>query len=104
MEILEIVSEFTFQIPPFALPEVIPEVIPQQKLQLGNWVRWRQVPNGNFGCIIGVIYTHWVSCIASGLHYLVLLDENSSPATLPVAIVPLVNLCLLPILTQLEFL
>ncbi|MBW4544075.1 MAG: hypothetical protein KME25_06490 [Symplocastrum torsivum CPER-KK1] len=77
MEILEIVSEFTFQIPPFALPEVIPEVIPQQKLQLGDWVRWRQVPNGDFGCIIGVIYTHSASCIATGLHYLVLLDENS---------------------------
>lgn len=69
--------EFPPQIPPFALPEDIPEVIPPQEFQLGDSVRWRQVPNGDFGRILGVIYTHSASCIATGVHYLVLLDEKS---------------------------
>ena len=64
-------------IPPFALPEVFPEILPQQKFQLGDSVRWRQVQNSDFGRILGVIYTDSASCIATGLHYLVLLDENS---------------------------
>ncbi len=70
-------SEFLSQMPPFALPEVVPEVLPQQQFQLGDWVRWSQVPNPDFGRILGVIYTHSASCIVTGLHYLVLLDEQS---------------------------
>ncbi|MEP0792847.1 MULTISPECIES: hypothetical protein [Cyanophyceae] len=65
------------QMPPFALPEVVPETLPQQQFQLGDLVRWRQVPHPDFGRILGVIYTHSSSCIATGLHYLVLLDEQS---------------------------
>jgi hypothetical protein len=65
------------QIPPFALPEDIPAAIPQQQFQLGDSVRWRQVPHPDFGRILGVIYTHSASCMATGLHYLVLLDEQS---------------------------
>ncbi len=65
------------QIPPVAIPEVIPSQLPHQKFNLGEWVRWFQVPNGDFGRIIGVIYTQQASCIATGLHYLVLLDERS---------------------------
>jgi len=65
------------QIPPVALPEGIPKTLPQQQFQLGESVRWRQVPNSDFGRIFGVIYTHSASCIATGLHYLVLLDEQS---------------------------
>ncbi|MDZ8238651.1 MAG: hypothetical protein RMZ69_15995 [Nostoc sp. ChiQUE01a] len=65
------------QIPPVAMPEVIPNELPQQRFHLGEWVRWFQVPNGDFGRIIGVIYTQQASCIATGLHYLVLLDERS---------------------------
>lgn len=69
--------DLSSHIPPFALPEVFPEVIPQQEFQLGDSVHWRSVPNGDFGRILGVIYTDSASCIATGLHYLVLLDENS---------------------------
>ncbi len=65
------------QIPPFGLPDGIPETLPQQQFQLGDSVRWRQVPHPDFGRILGVIYTHSASCIATGLHYLVLLDEQS---------------------------
>lgn len=65
------------QIPPVVLPEVIPSSFPHQKFNLGEWVRWFQVPNGDFGRIIGVVYTQQASCIATGLHYLVLLDERS---------------------------
>jgi hypothetical protein len=65
------------QMPPFALPEVVPEVLPQQKFQLGDSVRWHQVPNPDFGRILGVIFTHSTSCAATGLHYLVLLDIQS---------------------------
>ncbi len=65
------------QIPPFGLPEDIPETLPQQQFQLGDLVRWHQVPHPDFGRILGVIYTHSASCIATGLHYLVLLDEQS---------------------------
>ncbi|MFN6475214.1 hypothetical protein [Nostoc sp. DedQUE07] len=69
--------EIPLQIPPVALPELIPSELPQQKFHLGEWVRWFQVPNGDFGRIIGVLYTQQASCIATGLHYLVLLDERS---------------------------
>ncbi|MBN3951309.1 MAG: hypothetical protein HWQ38_34500 [Nostoc sp. NMS7] len=65
------------QIPPVAMPEVIPSELPQQKYHLGEWVRWFQVLNGDFGRVIGVIYTQQASCIATGLHYLILLDERS---------------------------
>ncbi|MGF1988905.1 MAG: hypothetical protein RMY62_013690 [Nostoc sp. ZfuVER08] len=65
------------QIPPVAMPEVIPSELPHQKFRLGEWVRWFQVPNGDFGRVIGVIYTQQASCIATGLHYLVFLDERS---------------------------
>ena len=69
--------DISAQMPPFALPEIVSSVIPQQKFQLGDSVHWRSVPNGDFGRILGVIYTDSASCIATGLHYLVLLDENS---------------------------
>ncbi|MGQ4650331.1 hypothetical protein [Lyngbya aestuarii] len=65
------------QVPPFGLPEDIPETLPKQQFQLGDSVRWRQVPNPDFGCILGVIYTHSASCLITGLHYLVLLDKQS---------------------------
>ncbi len=65
------------QMPPFTLSEDVPEVLPQQQFQLGEWVFWHQVPNPDFGRIIGVLYTHSTSCIAMGLHYLVLLDKKS---------------------------
>ncbi|MDZ7954091.1 hypothetical protein [Nostoc sp. DedQUE09] len=65
------------QIPPVGLPELIPSELPHQKFHLGEWVRWFQVPNGDFGRVIGVLYTQQASCIATGLHYLVLLDERS---------------------------
>ena len=63
--------------PPIALPEIIPEALPSQRFQLGESVHWFQVPNGDFGRVIGVIYTHEASCQVTGLHYLVLLDEQS---------------------------
>lgn len=65
------------EIPPVALPSLLPSVLPQPKFKLGEWVRWYQVPSGDFGRVIGVIYTHEASCLAAGLHYLVLLDEES---------------------------
>ncbi|MBE9223998.1 hypothetical protein IQ264_00715 [Phormidium sp. LEGE 05292] len=70
------------QIPPVALPEVIPETLPPQRFQLGESVRWFQVPNGDFGRVIGVIYTEEASCQVTGLHYLVLLDEQSPSRSL----------------------
>ncbi|WP_041565660.1 hypothetical protein [Nostoc punctiforme] len=69
--------EIPLQMPPVALPEVVPNDLPQQKFHLGEWVRWFQVPNGDYGRVIGVIYTQQATCIAAGLHYLVLLDERS---------------------------
>ncbi|MEJ1934811.1 hypothetical protein WDZ92_31815 [Nostoc sp. NIES-2111] len=69
--------ETPLSIPPIALAEQIPQVFPHQKFHLGEWVRWFQVPNGDFGRVIGVMYTHQASCDATGLHDLVLLDERS---------------------------
>ncbi|MEP0857788.1 hypothetical protein [Trichocoleus sp. DQ-U1] len=66
------------QAPPFALPEVFPERIPQLQCQLGEWVYWHQVLNRDFGLIIGVLHTHEASCLAARRHYLVWLDEKSS--------------------------
>jgi hypothetical protein len=71
------VSEMPHQMPPVVWPEVVPKALPQPKFQLGEWVRWFQVPNGDFGRVIGIIYTHEASCQATGLHYLVLLDDQS---------------------------
>lgn len=70
-------SELTFPIPHIVLPETIPAEMPQPKFRLGECVNWYQVPNPDFGRIIGVIYTHEASCQITGLHYLILLDENS---------------------------
>lgn len=70
-------SEMPHQIPPVVLPEDVPKVLPEPKFQLGEWVRWFQVPNGDFGQVIGIIYTDEASCQATGLHYLVLLDDQS---------------------------
>ena len=67
-------SELIFQI---LLTEMIPAVLPQPKLKLGEYAIWSQVPNPDFGRIIGIIYTHEASCQVTGLHYLILLDENS---------------------------
>jgi hypothetical protein len=67
-------SELIFQIPP---TEMIPAVLPQPKFRIGERAIWIQVPNPDFGRIIGVIYTHEASCQVTGLHYLILLDENS---------------------------
>lgn len=67
-------SELIFQIPP---REMIPAVLPQPKFRLGEHVLWSQVPNPDFGRIIGVIYTYEASYQVTGLHYLILLDENS---------------------------
>lgn len=70
-------SKIPAEIPPFDLPEEIPQVLPEQKFQLGDSVRWCKVPNPDFGRILGVVYTESASCIVTGLHYLVLLDSQS---------------------------
>lgn len=70
-------SEMPLEFPPVVLPEVIPKVLPQPKFQLGESVCWFQVPNGDFGRVIGIFYTHEASCQAAGLHYLILLDGQS---------------------------
>jgi hypothetical protein len=67
-------SELIFQIPS---KETTPAILPQPKFRLGESAIWSQVPNPDFGRIIGVIYTHEASCQVTGLHYLILLDENS---------------------------
>lgn len=67
----------TTPIPPVTLPNNVPESLPQQHFQLGDWVYWHQVPNPDFGRIIGVIFTHEASCTVTGLHYLIVLDDNS---------------------------
>lgn len=71
-------TEIPQQLPPVVLPETLPKALPQPKFQLGEQVRWFQVPNGDFGRIAGIIYTHEASCQATGFHYLVLLDDQSS--------------------------
>ncbi len=68
------VFELMFQIPS---TEMIPAIIPQPKFRLGECAIWSGVPNPDFGRIIGVLYTCEASCQATGLHYLILLDENS---------------------------
>ncbi len=70
-------SESSLQIPPVALPEVVPIPLPRPKFQLGDSVFWSQVPDGDFGRIIGIIYTHEASVQATGFHYLVLLESHS---------------------------
>ena len=67
-------SELIFQIPSF---DTTPAVLPQPKFRLGESAIWSEVPNPDFGRIVGVIYTHEASCQATGLHYLILLDEKS---------------------------
>ena len=67
----------TAHLPPMSLPEDVPKSLPSQNFQLGDWVYWYQVPEPDFGRVIGVVYTHAASCTITGLHYLILLDENS---------------------------
>lgn len=70
-------SEVPERMPPVVLPENVPDLLPQPKFQIGELVRWFEVPNGDFGRVIGVIYADETSYQASGLHYLVVLDEQS---------------------------
>lgn len=64
-------------LPPVSLPEDIPESLPPQRFQLGERVYWYQVPDPDFGRIVGVVYTQSSSCTITGLHYLIYLDEDS---------------------------
>lgn len=63
--------------PPVILPEQIPLIIPQPKFQLGEFVHWQAVVGGDFGRVIGIIYTSEATHQATGLHYLILLDAQS---------------------------
>ena len=69
-------------LPPLSLPEILPTTLPEQHFSLGSWVYWYQVPNPDFGRIIGVVYTHAASCTITGLHYLVHLDPASPSASI----------------------
>ena len=64
-------------LPPISLPETLPSTLPEQQFALGSWVYWYQVPNPDFGRIVGVVYTQAASCTITGLHYLVKLDQAS---------------------------
>jgi hypothetical protein len=64
-------------LPPVSLPEAIPQTLPPQRFQLGELVYWYQVPDPDFGRIVGVFYTQSASCTVTGLHYLIHLDEDS---------------------------
>ncbi len=72
----------TTTLPLISLPDSVPESLPPQHFQVGNWVYWHRVPNPDFGRIIGVIYTDAASCTITGLHYLILLDVNSPSHTI----------------------
>jgi hypothetical protein len=65
------------QLPPIALPEQIPLILPQPKFQVGEFVRWQAVVEPDFGRVIGVIFSHEATHQVTGLHYLVLLDRQS---------------------------
>lgn len=62
-------------LPPVSLPETLPSTLPEQQFALGSWVYWYQVPNLDFGRIVGVVYTQAASCTITGLHYK--LDQAS---------------------------
>lgn len=64
-------------LPPVVLPESLPRIIPQPKFQLGEPVRWQALAEPDFGRVIGILYTHEATHQVTGLHYLVLLDEQS---------------------------
>ncbi|HEY9698724.1 MAG TPA: hypothetical protein V6D10_15785 [Trichocoleus sp.] len=66
-----------FQLPPFTPPASLPVALPQPRFQIGERVRWQAVPSPDFGRVVGVIYTGEATHQASGLHYLILLDEQS---------------------------
>lgn len=70
---------YPLDLPPFSLLSTAdcPAQLPQPKYRLGESVQWTQVPNPDFGRIIGVVYTQEASCQITGLHYLILLSENS---------------------------
>ena len=70
---------YPLDLPPLSLLSAAncPDQLPQPKFKLGESVRWIQVPNPDFGRIIGVVYTQEASCQATGLHYLILLSKNS---------------------------
>lgn len=71
-------------LPPLSLPETLPATFPEQHFSLGSWVYWHQVPNPDFGCIFGVVYTYAASSTITGLHYLVHLDPTSPSASITV--------------------
>ena len=54
-----------------------PSSFPQPKFRLGDRVFWSEVPNPDFGLILGMFYSQEASCQITGLHYLILLDKDS---------------------------
>ncbi|WP_068818840.1 hypothetical protein [Phormidesmis priestleyi] len=64
-------------LPPIVLPEKIPSLVPQPKFRLGETVCWRMNVEPDFGHVIGVVYSHEATHQVTGLHYLILLDEQS---------------------------
>lgn len=61
----------------FSLPEVLPVTFPQPRFSIGTNVQWSKVPEPDYGLVLGVFYTQEASCEVTGLHYLILLDEDS---------------------------
>ncbi|NER82976.1 MAG: hypothetical protein F6K42_26145 [Leptolyngbya sp. SIO1D8] len=61
----------------FPASQHLPTVLPQPRFQLGEAVRWAVVSEPDFGRVMGIFYAEGDRQQTSGIHYLVLLDEQS---------------------------
>lgn len=61
-----------------SLPPTLPAQLPPPLFQLDQTLKFVKVPTGDFGRVVGIVYAAGATVQATGYHYLLFLDEQSS--------------------------
>jgi hypothetical protein len=64
--------------PEVSLPPTMPAQLPPPSFKLDQTLKFGKVPSGDFGRVVGIVYAAGATVQATGYHYLLFLDEQSS--------------------------
>lgn len=64
--------------PEVSLPPTMPAQLPPPSFQLDQTLKFGKVASGDFGRVVGIVYAAGATVQATGYHYLLFLDEQSS--------------------------
>lgn len=64
--------------PEVSLPPTMPAQLPPPSFQLDQMLKFGKVPSGDFGRVVEIVYAAGATVQATGYHYLLFLDEQSS--------------------------